>query len=158
MAKALIVYYSRGGNTKKMAESIAEGLKQEQVEVDICEVKDVTADDLLLPDAIIVGSPTYYGSMAADIKRLFDESVRFHSKLDGKIGAAFTSSHHIGGGNETTILDILNAMLIHGMIVQGDWQGDHYGPVSIGFPDERAIKECLRAGVRIAQLIKKLAN
>jgi NAD(P)H dehydrogenase (quinone) len=48
--------------------------------------------------------------------------------------------------------------LIHGMIVQGDWQGDHYGPVSIGLPDERAIKECLRAGVRVAQLIRKLAN
>ena len=158
MAKVLIIYYSRGGNTKKMAESIAEGLKQEQVEVNIREVKDVTADDLLLSDAIIVGSPTYYGSMTADIKRLFDESVKFHGKLDGKIGAAFTSSHHIGGGNETTILDILNAMLIHGMIVQGDWQGDHYGPVSIGFPDERAIKECLRAGVRFARLIKKLAN
>ena len=158
MAKTLIVYYSMGGNTKKMAESIAEGIIKENVAVDIRDVKDITAADLLAFDAIIVGSPTYYGSMAADIKRLFDESVRFHSKLDGKIGAAFTSSSQIGGGNETTILDILNAMLIHGMIVQGDWQGDHYGPVSIGFPDERAIKECLRAGVRIAQLIKKLAN
>ncbi len=157
MSKALIVYYSRGGNTRKMAESIAEGIKQEQV-VDIRNVKDVAVDDLLGFEAIIVGSPTYYGSMAADIKRLFDESVRLHGKLDGKIGAAFTSSIQIGGGNETTILDILNAMLIHGMIVQGDWQGDHYGPVSIGSPDARAVKECVRAGSRIAQLIKKLAR
>jgi NAD(P)H dehydrogenase (quinone) len=158
MAKALIVYYSLGGNTKTMAESIAEGIRKGDVAVDIRDVQDIIAPDLLAFDAIIVGSPTYYGGMTADIKRLFDESARFHGKLDGKIGAAFTSSAHIGGGNETTILGILNAMLISGMIVQGDWQGDHYGPVSIGFPDERAIKECLRAGARIAQLIKRLAD
>jgi NAD(P)H dehydrogenase (quinone) len=158
MSKALIVYYSRGGNTKKMAELIAKGIEKEKVEVEIQDVKDVTADRLLDFDAIVVGSPTYYGSMAAEIKKLFDESVRFHGKLDGKIGAAFTSSRQIGGGNETTILDILKAMIIHGMIVQGDWQGDHYGPVSIGFPSARAEKECVRAGSRIAQLVKKLSS
>ena len=155
MAKALIVYYSRSGNTKKMAESIAEGIIQENVSVDIRDAKDIMIADLLAFDAIIVGSPTYYGSMASDIKRLFDDSVSLHGKLDGKIGAAFTSSHHIGGGNETTILDILHSMLIHGMIVQGDWKGDHYGPVAIGAPDERTVKECLRLGNRIAQSIKQ---
>jgi NAD(P)H dehydrogenase (quinone) len=158
MAKVLIVYYSRSGNTRKMAESIAAGIKKEKVEVDVRDVKDVTTADLLAVDAIVVGSPTYYGSMAADIKRLFDESIRIHGKLDGKVGAAFASSANIGGGNETTILDIINAMLIHGMVVQGDWQGDHYGPVAIGSPDKRAIQECLRAGARIAQLIKKMAK
>ncbi len=158
MAKALIVYYSRSGNTKKMAESIAAGMKKEDVEADVRDVKTVTPADLTAFDAIVVGSPTYYGSMAADIKKLFDESFRFHGKLDGKIGAAFASSANIGGGNETTILDILNAMLIHGMIVQGDWQGDHYGPVAIGSPDERAVKECLRVGGRIARLVKKLTG
>jgi NAD(P)H dehydrogenase (quinone) len=158
MAKTLIVYYSRSGNTKKMAEFIAEGIKKEDVEADVRDVKDVVPADLKAFDAIVVGSPTYYGSMAAEIKKLFDESIRFHGKLDGKIGAAFASSANIGGGNETTILDILNAMLIHGMIVQGDPQGDHYGPVAIGSPDERAVKECLRAGSRIARLAKKLAG
>jgi len=158
MAKALIVYYSRSGNTRKMAETIAEGVKKEEVAVEVRDVKDVTPDDLKSFDAIVVGSPTYYGSMAAEIKKLFDDSIRFHGKLDGKIGAAFASSANIGGGNETTILDILNAMLIHGMIVQGDSKGDHYGPVAIGAPDERAVKECLRAGARIARLAKKLAD
>ncbi len=158
MAKALIVYYSQSGNTRKMAEFIAAGIGKENVEAEVRDVKDVTPADLKAFAAIVVGSPTYYGSMAADIKKLFDESIRFHGKLDGKIGAAFTSSAHIGGGNETTIHDILNAMLIHGMIVQGDWQGDHYGPVAIGSPDERAVKECLRAGGRIARLVKKLAE
>ncbi|MFA5410393.1 MAG: flavodoxin domain-containing protein [Candidatus Omnitrophota bacterium] len=156
MAKALIIYYSATGNTKKMAEAIAEGIKKEQVEATVKDVQDTKAEELLKYEAIIIGSPTYYGTMAAQIKKLLDESVKFHGRLDGKIGAAFSSSANIAGGNETTILDILNAMLIHGMIIQGDPQGDHYGPVAIGAPDNRATRECVRLGQRIAELAKKL--
>ncbi len=158
MAKILIIYYSKSGNTQKMAELIGDSARKEQVEVEIKSVEDTKADDLLKVDAIIIGSPTYYGSMAAQVKQLFDDSVRFHGKLDGKVGAAFSSSANIGGGNETTISDILNAMLIHGMIIQGDHQGDHYGPVSIGAPDARATKLCLRLGQRVAALTKKLSK
>ena len=157
MAKALVIYYSRTGNTKKMAESVAEGIKNEGMEVVIKEVKDVDAGELLKYDAIAIGSPTYYGTMAAQIKELFDDSVKFHSKLEGKVGAAFASSANVGGGNETTILDILNAMLIHGMIIQGDPQGDHYGAVAIDVPDSRATKQCVRLGSRIAKLVKRLS-
>ncbi len=157
MAKALIIYYSRSGNTRKMAHFIAEGVKKEDIEPTVRDVKDVLPKDLLEFDAIVVGSPTYYGSMSAEIKKLFDDSVKFHGKLDGKIGAAFASSANIAGGNETTILDILNAMLIHGMIIQGDCQGDHYGAVAIGLPDERARKQCLRAGLRLGKLVKRLS-
>jgi NAD(P)H dehydrogenase (quinone) len=155
MAKVLVVYYSKSGNTKKMAEMIAESIKKEGIEAALKDVSDVKVDELLEYDAIIIGSPTYYGTMAAEIKKLFDQSVKFHGKLDGKIGGAFASSANIAGGNETTILDILNAMLIHGMIIQGDYAGDHYGPVAIGAPDARATKECLRYGSRIAKLVKK---
>ena len=158
MAKALVIYYSQSGNTKKMAESVVEGIKKEGLEVVLKEAKDTEASELLKYEAIIIGSPTYYGTMAAEIKKLFDDSVSFHGKLDGKIGAAFASSANIGGGNETTILDILNAMLIHGMIIQGDPQGDHYGPVAIGAPDARAIRECVRLGTRVAKLVKKLGG
>ncbi|MDI6606387.1 MAG: NAD(P)H-dependent oxidoreductase [Candidatus Omnitrophota bacterium] len=156
MAKALVIYYSESGNTKKMAESVVEGLKKEGVEAVIKDVQDTSAQELLNFEAIVIGSPTYYGTMSAAIKKLLDESVKFHGKLEGKVGAAFSSSANIGGGNETTILDILNAMLIHGMIIHGDSQGDHYGPVAIGSPDARATKECLRLGSRVAQLTKKL--
>lgn len=156
MSSALIVYYTRSGNTKKMAELIAEGVESEGVSAQLRNVKDVSVDELLKFDAIIIGSPTYYGSMAAEIKKLIDDSVKFHGKLDGKIGGAFASSANIAGGNETTILDILNAMFIHGMIVQGDWQGDHYGPVAIGLPDARSAKECRRYGSRLAVLTKKI--
>ncbi|MBU2540497.1 MAG: NAD(P)H-dependent oxidoreductase [Candidatus Omnitrophica bacterium] len=156
MSKALIIYYSRSGNTAKMAQEIAAGIKEEGIEVDIKKINEVKPEMLFDYDAIIIGSPTYYGSMAAQIKSLLDETVRFHGKLDAKIGAAFSSAANIGGGNETTILDILHAMLIHGMIIQGDPSGDHYGTVAINKPDSRSQKGCLRQGKRIAGLIKRL--
>lgn len=156
MAKALVIYYSQSGNTKEMAQVISDTLKQEKIEVELRDVLKTAPEDLLSADGIIIGSPTYYGTMSYQIKKLLDESVKFHGRLDGKIGAAFSSSANIAGGNETTILDILNAMLIHGMIIQGDPRGDHYGPVSIGKPDERVKKECQRLSQRFASLLNKL--
>ena len=154
--KILIIYYSQTGNTKKMAGLVAEGVKSEGVDVELKNVEEVKARELLKADGIIIGSPTYYGGMAYQIKRLLDESVEFHGELTGKAGAAFSSSANVGGGNETTILDIICAMLIHGMIVQGDSSGDHYGPVAIGAPDARASKQCKRLGQRVAKLVQKL--
>ncbi|MBU1998629.1 MAG: NAD(P)H-dependent oxidoreductase [Candidatus Omnitrophota bacterium] len=156
MAKIIVIYYSQGGNTRKMAEFIAGGVKMEGVEASVKNISDVSVEELLDYQGIIVGSPTYYGSMAAAIKKLFDDSVKYHGRLDGKIGAAFSSSANVGGGNETTILDILNAMLIHGMIIKGNYSGDHYGPVSIGAPDSRATNQCQRLGTEVAKLVKKL--
>ena len=152
MAKVLIVYYSSTGNTAKMAQAVAEGVKQEGMDVEVKKVEKTKAEDLLEPEGIIIGSPTYYGGPAAKIKELLDESVKFHGKLEGKIGGAFSSSANIGGGNETTIMDIIKAFLIHGMIVQGTSEGDHYGPVAIGAPDKRAIAQCKRLGQRVARL------
>ena len=156
MAKGIVVYYSRSGNTKTMAELIAQSMSDNGVPTDCKSVDKVKADDLLGYDAIAIGSPTYYGHMAAPIKDLIDQTVKFHGKLDGKVGAAFSSSANVGGGNETTIIGIIEAMLIAGMIVHGDPQGDHYGPVSIGKPDDRVTKQCIRRGKRIAELTKKL--
>jgi NAD(P)H dehydrogenase (quinone) len=156
MAKGIVIYYSRSGNTKKMAEIVAEAMNKAGLSTDCKSVEKVKADDLLKYDAIVVGSPTYYGHMAGPIKQLFDETVSFHGGLDGKVGAAFSSAANIGGGNETTIMGIIEAMLIAGMIVHGDPQGDHYGPVSIGAPDQRVEKQCHRRGKRVAELTKKL--
>jgi len=156
MAKVLIVYYSKTGHTEKMANTIEEAIRQEGTEVVKKRVEDVQADELLEFDGIIIGSPTYYGIMAWPIKKLIDESVKFHGKLAGKVGAAFSSSANIGGGNETVILSILEALLIHGMIVQGEPKGDHYGPVAINEPDERALKGCKRLGQSVANLVKRL--
>ena len=154
MKKAIVVYYSRTGNTRDMADFVSQGIKKGGLEVEIKKVQDTKPDELLKYDCIVVGSPTYYGSMAAEIKKLLDDSVKFHGSLDGKIGAAFSCSANVGGGNETAILSILNAMLIHGMVIQGDPQGDHYGAVSVGALDNRAKKQCTRMGERIARLVK----
>ena len=156
MARILIVYYSKTGHTEKMANAVEEAIRQEGVEVVKKGVEETQADDLLNFDGIIIGSPCYYGTMAWPIKKLIDESVKFHGKLVGKIGAAFSSSANIGGGNETVILSILEALLIHGMIVQGEPKGDHYGPVAINEPDERALKGCKKLGQAVATLVKRL--
>ena len=158
MAKAIVVYYSRSGNTKEMAEIITEAMNAADLSTECKSVDKVKAEQLLGYDAIVVGSPTYYGHMAAPVKQLFDDLVANHGKLDGKIGAAFSSAANIGGGNETTIMGIIEAMLIAGMIVGGDPQGDHYGPVSIAKPDERVKRQCARRGRRIAELTQKLAS
>jgi NAD(P)H dehydrogenase (quinone) len=157
MARAIVIYYSRSGNTKEMAEIMTKAMNEADLPTECKAVNDVNAEDLLNYDVIVVGSPTYYGHMAGPIKQLFDDIVSFHGKLDGKVGAAFTSSANIGGGNETTIMGIIEAMLIAGCVVQGDPQGDHYGPVSIGKPDERVRRQCMRRGRRIAELAKKLS-
>ena len=156
MANGIVVYYSRTGNTKRMAEIIAKAMNEGELPTECKSVEDVSAEDIAGYDAIVVGSPTYYGHMAAPLKQLFDEFVTRHGQLDGKVGAAFSSSVNIGGGNETTIMGILEAMLISGFIVQGDPMGDHYGPVSIGKPDSRVEKQCRRRGKRIAELTRKL--
>ena len=156
MAKGLVVYFSKTGNTKKMAETISNSMNDNDLPTDCKPVDKVKVDDLLAADAIVIGSPTYYGQMAAPIMQLFTDTVVKHGRLAGKVGAAFSSSANIAGGNETTILGILEAMLIHGMILQGDPQGDHYGPVSINSPDDRAVSQCKRLGQKIAELTKKL--
>ena len=157
MPKIGVSYYSRSGNTQKMAEFVSQGVKEEGVEVELKRVEDTTLEDLLTWDGIIMGSPTYYGAAAAPIKDLFDRSVKYHGRLEGKVGGAFASSGNIGGGNETTILSLLQMMLIHGMIIQGSFEGDHYGPVSIEKPDDRVRVQCKALGRKIARLVKKLA-
>jgi len=156
MAKGIVIYYSRTGNTKEMAELIADAMNEQALTTDCKSVDKVTVDELKGYDAIVVGSPTYYGHMAAPIKDMFDESVKMHGALVGKVGAAFSSAANIGGGNETTIMGIIEAMLISGMVVAGDSQGDHYGPVSIGKPDERVQRQCARRGKMVAELAQKL--
>ena len=156
MPKALVSYHSRTGNTMKMAARIAEVLASQGLEVDLKKVEDTAPAELLGYDCLVLGSPTYYGTMAWELKKLLDESVKFHGKLRGKVGGAFTSSANIGGGNETTVLDILNALLIHGMVLRGSHQYDHYGPVSIGRPEKRALDCCEAHAKNLAVLTKKL--
>ena len=153
--KILVVYDSQTGNTEKMAFAVAEGVKEEAV-VTIKRVDDISLEDLLEADGIIVGSPTYYGLMSSKVKELFDKSIKIHGKLAGKVGAAFTSAGGTATGAETTILSILEAMLVHGMIIQGRAHNKHYGVACVGAPDENALNLCRELGKRTAVLAEKV--
>ncbi len=87
-----------------------------------------------------------------------DESITHHGDLDGMVGGAFSSSANPAGGNETTIMSILEALLIHGMVIKGTSGGDHYGPVFIEEPGEREIEQCRKYGREIAELVADLAE
>lgn len=154
--KILVGYYSRSGNTKKMAEAITRGVKEEGVTCELKDVSQIKVDDLLGYEGMIFGSPTYYGQMAAELKKLFDDSVKHHGMLSGKVGGAFASSGMMGGGGETTIFSIFQALLIHGMIIVGDAKIQHYGPLSVGAPDKEAAQNCVKYGKKLAVLTKKI--
>lgn len=155
----LVSYYSRSGNTKAIANSIAKGAREvEGVKVKLKPVASTTLRDLKEADAIILGSPTYYGTMAAEIKKLLDRSVAVHGSLKGKVGAAFTSSGGIASGAETTLISIIEAMLVHGMIVPGYPDGQHYGVGVPGSPKGEYLKLCRERGREIAKLATRLAG
>jgi NAD(P)H dehydrogenase (quinone) len=160
MEEVLVIYHSRTGNTAKMAEAIGAGARSSGVKVSVKKVGDVSLDDLLSAGGIIIGSPTYYGQMASEIKQLFDSSSPVRGQLENKVGAAFTSSGSSEGGNQTTLLSIIQAMLIHAMIVVGDPMeaGGHYGVVAVGMPDDKVLEACRLLGLRVGNLVKKLST
>lgn len=89
MSKVLIVYYSRTGNTKKMAEAVTEGIKEFQgAEVELKYY--ATPEELADFDALVIGIPTYHHDMTADIKNLFEETavknISLKIKLEPPLG------------------------------------------------------------------------
>ena len=119
----LIVYHSVSGNTEKMAQGVLEGAKAVAgMDVSLKKVGEVTAEDLLGCDALIVGSPVYYANMAGEIKAFFDNwGFKFRLftefKMRNKIGGAFVTGASISNGKETTMQSIHAAMLINQMMV-----------------------------------------
>ncbi len=156
----LVMYYSRTGHTKKLAEEIAKGIEAEGAKAIVKSTSEVTKEDLVASDGIIAGSPVYFGTMAAELKDVFDKFVGVRKKMEGKIGAAFATSADPSGGKETTILSILQAMLIYGMVVAGDpiEATGHYGVACIGAPDKEACSNGQLLGKRVAILAKKLKS
>jgi NAD(P)H dehydrogenase (quinone) len=157
MARVLIVYDSVTGNTEKMAFAVAEGVREiENVEVTVKRVEKASLDDLRRSHGIILGSPTYYGQMSGKLKSFIDKSVKIHGKLDGKVGAAFTSAGGTATGAETTMLAILETMLVHGMIIQGRSDDKHFGPAAVGASGAKEIEHCKQLGRKVAHLVLKL--
>lgn len=151
MVEILVTYYTRGGSTERLAQAVADGVRSAGGIATLKPVDEVDASDLPGYDGIIIGSPVYFGTMASEVKKLIDDSIAVRGRLEGKVGAAFTTSRHRTGGKETTLLSILEAMLIHGMVVCGDpiSVGGHYGAAGA---DAAGVGEGVALGARVARV------
>jgi NAD(P)H dehydrogenase (quinone) len=157
----LILYYSKGGNTRKVAERIAEGVESVSgAKALLKSTQEVNKDDFVDSAGVIAGSPVYFGAMAWDLKRVFDEYVVVRRKMENKVGAAFATSGDPSGGKETTMMSIVQCLLIYGMIVVGDPMEatGHYGVACVGAPDERTSENARKLGRRVTELCKKLGS
>jgi len=155
----LVLYYSKGGNTRKLAEAVAEGVGQvDGAEAVLRHTRDVVKDDFVAADGLIVGSPVYFGTMAAQLNLVLDAFVGVRKKMENKVGAAFSTAGDASGGKETTMMSIIQALLIYGMIIVGDPMSatGHYGTACVGAPDAAARQNGQRLGRRVAELAKQL--
>ena len=141
MAKVLVLYYSSWGHVETMAQAVAEGARSAGAEVSLKRVPELvpedvakayhykvdqaapiaTPDELADYDAIIIGTPTRYGNMTAQMKNFLDQTGGLWAagKLVGKVGSVFTSSATQHGGQESTILSTHTVLLHHGMVIVG---------------------------------------
>ena len=157
----LVVYHSASGNTEKMAQGVAEGAKAVlDTSVVLKRVGEVATDDLLSSDAVIVGSPVYFGNMSGEVKTFFDNwllkfGVFRDFKMRNKVGGAFATGGSVSNGKELTMLAILEAMLVNQMIVIGG--GGAFGASATTGPespgvDEREVTAARDLGKRIAEV------
>lgn len=160
MGNVLVVYFSHGGNTRRMAEALAQAVQAGGCGCTLKKVAETTQEDLANADGLLLGSPCYFGNLAAPMKQLIDDSIVLFGKarLEGKPGGAFVSTGGIGGCGELALMSLVTGMLIHGMVVQGLRKGGHLGPLSIGAPDDRVLEECDRYGRQFGALVKKLGQ
>lgn len=141
MTKVLVLYYSSYGHIERMAAAVAEGAREAGAEVAIKRVPELvpeeiaekshfkldqpapiaTVDELPDYDAIIIGVPTRFGNMPAQMKNFLDQTggLWFSGKLIGKAGSVFTSTATQHGGQESTILSTHTVLLHHGMVIVG---------------------------------------
>ena len=157
--KVLVLYYSKGGNTRQLAEAVAEGAGQvDGVEVALRHTKDVTRDEFAAADGLIAGSPVYFGTMAAELKQVLDDFVGVRRKMENKIGAAFATAGDASGGKETTMMSIIQALLIYGMIIVGDPLSatGNYGTSCVGAPDQKTAENGRQLGRRVAETVRKM--
>lgn len=141
MKSILILYYSRFGATKTLAQLIARGIAEvegveafirtvpkvdvvtTQIEAAIPEegAPFVTLDDLRRCDGLAIGSPTRFGNMAAPLKHFLDSTsgLWMDGALVGKPATVFTSTGSLHGGQESTLLSMMLPLLHHGMLIAG---------------------------------------
>jgi len=122
----LIAYHSDYGNTKKMAEAIAAGMKvgQADITVSVTSAADTSLADLTDADVIVFGTAVHMGSMAWPMKKLIDQASKLwmDGSLEGKVGGVFATGGGFGGGGggvEQTMISLYSNFLEHGMFVIG---------------------------------------
>jgi len=141
MAKVLVLYYSTYGHIEQMANAVAEGARAAGATVTVKRVPETVPEEIAknahfkleqdapiatvneLPDydAIIIGAPTRYGRMPAQMAAFLDQTGGLWARgaLHGKVGGAFTSTATQHGGQETTLFSIITNLLHFGMLVSG---------------------------------------
>ena len=141
MSEILVLYYSQGGSTAEMAQTIAHGVEevtgmQARVRTvpnvsSVCEATEnsipdagapyATLDDLKECAGLILGSPTYFGNMTAALKYFIDStsSLWMSGELINKPAAVFTATGSMHGGQESTLLSMMLPLFHHGMILVG---------------------------------------
>jgi len=156
MKKIMIVYESRTGNVEAMARAVAEGVTRGGAQAILSECDKVKMEELAAMDGVVAGSFTSYGQMSSGMSRFFELSYAVHGKLQGKPAGAFASSGGFGGGNETTVLSLIKALMVHGMIVMGNSDVPHFGAVSVGTPDAEILENCRKQGEQIALMTQRM--
>ncbi len=141
MTKILVLYYSSYGHIEAMSQAVAEGARSTGAQVEVKRVPELVPEEVAkashfkldqkapicsveeLPeyDAIILGVPTRFGNMPAQMKNFLDQTggLWFTGKLVGKVGSVFTSTATQHGGQESTILSTHTVLLHHGMVLVG---------------------------------------
>jgi NAD(P)H dehydrogenase (quinone) len=153
--KLSIVYYSKTGKTKTMAEEIAKGMKMlDNIEVGLFQIEKIDYDFIKESKAVIFGTPTYYANTCWQIKKWFDES--WNCNLEGKIGGAFSTADFPQGGADTAILTLINHLMVKGMLVYSGGSAlglpyIHLGPVAFKENFEESKELFNLFGKRIAE-------
>ena len=130
--RVLVAYHSLTGNTEKMAKGVVEGVKRRPgVAVGFKKVDEVTKHDLEMADGIILGCPTYYGTLPGKMKVVIDDwSWKMKVDFTDKVGGAFSTGGGQVGGKEFVVMSLVMFMLSNRMVVAGPlYRNDKTGSV-----------------------------
>jgi NAD(P)H dehydrogenase (quinone) len=169
--RVLVAYYSLTGNTEKMAQGVVEGVKRKPgVTVSLKNVDEVTKQDLENAHGIILGCPTYYGTLPGKMKTVIDDwSWKMKVDFTDKVGGAFSTGGGQVGGKEFAVVSLVMFMLSNRMVVVGplyrnDKTGSVWGEVGAAAMtgpldpgvSEGELDSARRLGERVAGLAAKL--